>query len=204
MDPQVIPRRFIAIERTLMKTVAGIVVHQTDSSTEQATFSNYVKGGNGAHFLIAKDGKIYQTASLNHRTNHVGPIKARCIAEQKCQPAELIKLKKMLPTAMNRVEMKKAIPARYPSNQDSIGIEIVSKAALPAGVKMPPSFSKEQRDLFMGKNAVYETVNPAQQMSLQWLIDQLTASLHIPKTEIHRHPDVSRKNLTEASTAKWK
>ncbi|BFO57587.1 MULTISPECIES: hypothetical protein [Comamonadaceae] len=40
-------------------------------------------------------------------------------------------------------------------------------------------------------------------LSLQYLIDEITQTLTIPKTEIHRHPDVSHKNRTEAATAAW-
>ncbi|MDA8519222.1 hypothetical protein [Acidovorax sp. NCPPB 4044] len=35
------------------------------------------------------------------------------------------------------------------------------------------------------------------------VFDQLTQALAVPKAEIHRHPDVSYKNRTEASTAAW-
>lgn len=55
------------IERGLLKSVTGIIVHQTDSFTAEATLNSYLTAGNGAHFLIDKDGTIHQTASLHKK-----------------------------------------------------------------------------------------------------------------------------------------
>lgn len=104
----------------------------------------------------------------------------------------------------NRLEMVKSVPLRYPSNQDSVGIEIVGKASLPPGKPIPAGSSARQRENFIGDNAVYEPVTAAQQVALQWIIDFLRQNFHIPVAEVHRHPDVSWKNPTEASTARWK
>ncbi len=202
------PRRFNVIERTAMASVTGIIIHQTGSSDEQSVFSSYTRGGNGAHFLITKNGTIYQTASLNLRTNHVGPLKARCLAEHRCTAAEFKKSVKFSQASsverMNRIEMTKTVPARYPSNTDSIGIEIVGLASLPPGITMPTGLSKAQQDAFLGEKAVYESVTRSQNISLRWLVDELIDTLHVSSSEVHRHPDVSRKNTTEASTAVWR
>jgi N-acetylmuramoyl-L-alanine amidase len=120
-DPKVIARRFAAIERTPMKTVVGIIVHQTDSASEQATFSSYVQGGNGARFLIAKDGTIYQTASVQKRTSHVGPLRARCLAEHKCKPAAF-NISKFFPQPklverMNKIEMSQVRAGALPEQR---------------------------------------------------------------------------------------
>ena len=50
---------------------------------------------------------------------------------------------------------------------------------------------------------IYEQVNAAQNASLQWLVKELTETLNVSMQEIYRHPEIGRKNLTEASTAKW-
>lgn len=59
-------RRFQGIEKGSreLERIVGIIIHQTDSPTAQATLNAYNSGGNSAHFLIGKDGHIYQTASL--------------------------------------------------------------------------------------------------------------------------------------------
>lgn len=70
---------------------------------------------------------------------------------------------------------------------DSIVIEIVGKAY---GIK--------------GKTVEeYENVNPQQNASLKWLVSELLDSVDISASEVYRHPDVGRKNETEASTASW-
>lgn len=85
---------FSNIERGDMKKVVGLVVHQTGGITIQSTFDSYrQKGANGAHFLIDKEGKIYQTVSLFKKTNHVGMIQSRCYIEKTCP---LLSLRKSL------------------------------------------------------------------------------------------------------------
>ncbi len=68
---------------------------------------------------------------------------------------------------------------------------------------MPPNLNGQQQRAFMGNRAVYEPLTTLQQASLKYLIDGLTKALDIPAAEIHKHPEVSRKNVTEAATASW-
>jgi len=169
------------IEAGDLLIIHGIVVHQTDSSTAQSTLNGYrAPKSNGAHFLIDKDGTIYQTASLYKKTRHVGFIKSRCIAEKSCLPADLKKLKGKRPgLEIGRVEMMKPFPSRYPMNEDSIGIENVS--------------------LF--KNGAFEPLTRAQQTSLTWLMRELTQTLNINRAEIFRHSEVSWKQESEGASA---
>lgn len=52
------------------KILKYIILHRTvTENTEQAKIS--FKSGVGTHFLIGKDGKIYQTASLKKTTSHI-------------------------------------------------------------------------------------------------------------------------------------
>jgi N-acetyl-anhydromuramyl-L-alanine amidase AmpD len=178
-----------SIERGPMTHVRGIIVHQTGGPTAQATLNSYAAGGAGAHFLIDKDGAIYQTASVLKVTWHVGKLRARCLAENRCAPTEIQKLLGMSPTPRNRHEMKKQVPNRYPSNEDSIGIEVVGQA-FPLN---EPNADKR----------TYESVTEQENISLKWLVEELTMTLGVPMTEIFRHPVVSQKNVTEAGTAKW-
>ena len=78
---------------------------------------------------------------------------------------------------------------RFPSDQDSIGIELVGEA-----VAVDPKKPTEK---------TYVKVTDAQNTSLKWLVEQLEVTLCIPTTEVFRHPTVSRKNPSEASTAQW-
>ena len=81
-----------------------------------------MSGAAGAHFLIDKDGTIYQTARLTQKTWHVGRLQSRCVAELKCSAP-----KKWDPSGTHKSESSKSWPARYPSNEDSIGIELVGR-----------------------------------------------------------------------------
>lgn len=179
------------IERGEMQKINGIIVHQTGGATAQSALNSYkTPSANGAHFLIETDGKIYQTASLRKRTWHIGKIKSRCLLEKRCTPTELKALKKFNPEQENKREMLKKFPDRFPSNQDSIGIELVGEA-LPKSGNIPD------------EKKVYQIVTDEQNNSLQWLVAELSLTLAIPMSEVFRHPEVSRKNPTEASSARW-
>ncbi len=90
--------------------------------------------------------------------------------------------------AQNSYELKKAPPNRYPSNIDSIGIELVGKSFPPPSGRGEP---------------LYEAVTAKQNFNLRWLVRELTETLHLNAREVFRHPLVSRKTSTEAATARW-
>jgi len=173
---------FPAIERGRLDRVNGIVVHQTGGSTVRSTFFSYMdKGAYGAHFLIDKDGTIYQTASPHKVTHHVGLLKSRCLEQRSCPPIEMKKVSRMKSIPLSRHEYKKPWPERFPHNTDSIGIEIVGTH----------------------KDGVYEAVSEKQNNSVKWLINELTETFNVSLSEIYRHPEISYKVDTEASTARW-
>ncbi|MFZ4832436.1 peptidoglycan recognition protein family protein [Rouxiella sp. Mn2063] len=191
-DKRIVLKIFNTIERGKLDKVNGIVVHQTGSSTSKSTFNSYKnKSANGAHFLIDKDGTIYQTASLYRVTWHVGKSQSRCFIARKCEPTEFKSIFHLEQTSsgkgrVSKMEQRKSFPDRYPINIDSIGIEIVGAA---------PRVE--------GKPIIYEPVNDKQNASLKWLVKELAKTLAVPLTEVYRHPEIGRKNETEASTAQW-
>ena len=93
------------IERGPLTKVRGLIVHQTGGTTAKSSLGSYAKPkANGAHFLIDRDGKIYQTAWLFKQTWHVGSLRARCIAEYRCTKVELKSLRRFNPRAEHRNE----------------------------------------------------------------------------------------------------
>lgn len=180
------------IEKGEMKNVNGLIVHQTGGSSAKSALESYKAGKAGAHFLIDKDGTIYQTARVTQKCHHVGTLRSRCYEAKSCDADELKRIKGMLfkkgqvysgrVKALGKHEQGKATPDRYPSNEDSIGIEIVGGT---------------------GKDGTYEIVNNQQNASLKWLVATLVSLLSISADEVHRHPDVSYKQSSEASTASW-
>lgn len=190
---------FPLIERGKLESVNGIVVQQTNSPTAQGAFNSYShkrpdgSAPNGAHFMIDKDGQIYQTASLFRVTNHVGSLQSRCVVTQKCSPVELksanalekIKGNSQKAKAIHENEKAKPFPDRYPKNEDAIGIEIAGFATGPTD------------------HEIFEPVNYRQNASLRWLMKELVETFKVSMQEIYRHPAIGRKNPSEASTAKW-
>jgi len=173
---------FPKIEHGRLDRVNGIVVHQTDGPTANSTFWSYEKAGvHGAHFLIDKDGSIYQTASLHKVTYHIGKLKSPCLEKKTCSPIEIKKVSQINITDLSRHEIKKSWPERYPMNTDSIGIEIVGAS----------------------KNDIYEAVNDQQNTALKWLVAELCETFRVSLHEVYRHPELSYKLETEASTARW-
>ena len=190
IDPKVKQKRFKRIEHGKLTAIHAIVVHQTDAPTAQHTFNGYNAGGNGAHFLIAKNGDIYQTASLHMRCYHVGRlIKSKCLTLNKnnCSNPAMTKILTMSwrsrIKALDSHERAKSYPDRYPVNSDSVGIELVGKHL---------------------DDKSYETVTADQNVSLQWLVKELHSHFNTGNADVYKHPSVSYKNPGEASTAKWK
>ena len=191
VDPKVKLKRYLNLEHGPLAGVKAIVVHQTDSSTIAPILSAYSAATVGAHFLIDKNGQIYQTASINKRCYHVGKyLKSKCLTinPQKCDSQFVSKIASMKfterKTAINKHERAKDFPDRYPVNSDSIGIEMI-------GVHT--------------SETTYEAPTVQQNASLKWLVNSIhSLVVNISKDEVYRHPDLSYKNPGEASGAKWK
>ncbi|MGN8077990.1 peptidoglycan recognition protein family protein [Variovorax sp. 22077] len=182
--------------------ITGIVVHQTDADTSASSLNSYKRPkANGAHFLIDKDGTIYQTAAIYQRTNHVGPLQARCLVIPTCTLSDFPE--RVGATAMHRIEMRKAPANRYPSNMEAIGIEMVGRARLPEGFKPDSRQKRMSLERLRGDAGVFPTPTAAQNQALSWLVHVLQGSMHLAASEVFRHPDVSRKNITEAQGANW-
>lgn len=180
---------------------------------------------NGAHFLISKEGQVIQTASLNNQTQHVGNLRSKAIAEWACVQRQQVK---GTPEEINAKEMQKEIPDRYPSNSSSVGIEMVGlcnipnpiitatldclaqtelksfleiKGSLPAEISTT-NIDKSKEDKLKDIAGIYDRITDAQQVALDFLMEELSSTFDISWREIYRHPTVSSKNNTEASSAR--
>lgn len=188
--PRILQQRFTFIEHGDLERVRAIVIHQTDSATTDSTFNAYRSGGNGAHFLIARDGQIIQTASILKKCYHVGRlIRSRCLelGAASCKDASLAKAITLGWTArikeIDRIERQKDYPERFPVNSDSIGIEIVGRHI---------------------DDSAYEALSARQSEALLWLLDLLYEHLELGSADVFRHPEVSYKNPGEAASAQWR
>jgi N-acetyl-anhydromuramyl-L-alanine amidase AmpD len=180
------------IEKGAMLAVHALIVHQTGGDTAASAFASYSAGTNGAHFLIDKDGTIYQTAHVTQKCWHVGKIQSRCYKATACSADELKNIKAILfnqadsysarVKKLHDHEVEKSYPDRYPTNDDSIGIELVSKFTEKTG---------------------YEKVTEAQNTSLAWVVSTLDSLLNLSASDTYRHPEVGYKQPTEAESARW-
>lgn len=179
------------IQHGTMSRINGIVVHQTGGSTARSSLDSYLRpGASGAHFLIDKDGTVFQTASVYRVTHHVGHLKPRCRVEMSCTPAQTRALAgKRVGAGIGRVEAAKPWPDRYPGNADALGIEFVGAVA--------PKLGGGANDF------EYEGVTPAQQAAFYWLLPRLLAHFGVRATEVYRHPEVSWKQPSEAASVRW-
>jgi N-acetyl-anhydromuramyl-L-alanine amidase AmpD len=182
------------IEKGALTKVNALIIHQTGGSNAESSLSSYNSGANGAHFLIDKDGTIYQTARVNQKCWHVGNIRSRCNELKSCTADELKSVNALLFKKgaaysvrirdLSQHEGGKAYPDRYPTNEDSLGIEIVGAID--------------------SKSGEYETVSKEQNDSLKWLVSALRSVLTIGESDVFRHPDIAYKQPSEAKSANWK
>jgi RHS repeat-associated protein len=213
LSPRVRIQTFQSLEHGQINPIVGLVLHQTGAETSRATLNHYRTSQVGAQFLIAENGQLIQTAALDQVTWHVGRLKSRCLESGRfcalpIEPTtewiflldDFVGLTNAETAeqgghrALHRFEMGKVYPLRYPSNLDSIGIEIVGAARDPATGAAP----------FWSDRAVYDDLTNDQTESLRWLVHQLRRVFGLSDDDIFLHPDISRKNPTEAQSADWR
>lgn len=188
VDPRVVDKRVAALEHGAMTKVDAIVLHQTDSSTMNLEHAK--ASGIGAHFYIEKDGTIYQTARLDQSVYSVGKIRSRCDDNQSCSREEKTAIDALMSSAagygakvkvLNTREQTKAYPDQYPTNGDSVAIEVVGK--------------------FDPKTQRFERPTAEQTESLKWLTQTLGSHYGLDlQTDVYRHSDISYKQADEAQS----
>lgn len=165
------------LEHGAMESISGIVLHQTSSDYVIKTMAAYAfrPSGTGAHFLINPAGQIFQTARINKICWHVGRIRAYCVETHSCTPndeevfaqirKEVGNNKEEYEKRVNAWEQAKPATSRYPTNNDSIGIEVVGAA----------------------QRGVYGAPTGAQQESSKWLVRALLATLKVDRGRVFAH-----------------
>jgi N-acetyl-anhydromuramyl-L-alanine amidase AmpD len=191
IETKIIPN----LEHGTLSMVNAIVIHRTAAGTAESTLNAWKTKKSGAHFLIDKNGKIYQTAGLDKKCWHMGYVVAKCRLESSCtkKDGKVInsilhgkgkwsdKFKKVL-----QHERQKSYPDRYPMNSDSIGIELVG--------------------LYLGgktsDKGPFEKMTESQAFSFLWLITKLLEKYKLSfADDIYAHGEVARKKIYEGSDA---
>lgn len=198
MDRRIEPA-VTGLEKSAMRAYKGIIVHQTGDAA-RVPVANIIRywantRGSGTHFIIDRNGTVYQTASIKSQCWHVGKLRPRCKLPASQDPARPSpapscnypaygpSMTSAQRDAIASAEAARSVPARFPANADSIGIEVV-------GAAPPPGHS-------------YETASAAQNLSLKWLVQSLIRTFNIDPREVWRHPIVSYKEAEEAKTCQW-
>jgi N-acetyl-anhydromuramyl-L-alanine amidase AmpD len=190
-DKNVELKIYPSVQHGQMNKVAAIVLHRTDSSNANSTLQAYSKGKkSGAHFLIDKSGKIYQTAKMNQKCWHVGILQSRCQTEGDCSQQENKRVNSLIHQKglsfgrrarnLSRHEAKKKYPDRYPSNDDSIGIEVVGK--------------------FITTAKTFGEPTSHQFNSLRWLVELITTEYNLNiNNDVYSHGAIARKQPCEGA-----
>lgn len=180
-----------SLEHGALDKVRAIVLHRTAAPTASGTLAAYEQGNKvGAHFLIAQSGQIYQTASMDQRCWHVGILFSRCRKEGHCEPKELKTITALLHEQgasfahrvknVSRRETQKAYPLRYPTNDDSLGIEVVGR--------------------FLASSKTFAKPTVEQLQSLKWLVDTLVSHFGLSlNNDVYAHGAIARKEPAEGA-----
>ena len=180
IDPDITKKSIPALEKGPLKDINAVVMHRTEGSSAQGAFNSF-KTGTGTHFLIDKDGTIYQTASLNEHTQHVGKIRGRCMEEGNCSKEEKAFFDKTgwNPKAIHDHEKAKPYPERFPMNSDSVGIEVVGS--------------------YNAKTKTWDAPTPEQTASINKLVGMLQKEYGLNDKDVYKHDAISYKTQGEGA-----
>lgn len=175
-----------ALEKGSLIGPRAIVLHRTAGDSLASALS--AAGPSGTHFYVDKDGAVHQAASLHKKTYHVGSIKSKCRAEGTCPAKEdaLIASWGWAPRRIHNHEKVKAYGDRYPMNEDSVGIEVVSRCLTNCGRDEPD-------------NATWEAPTPEQAESISLLIRILKRVYDLGDADIYEHDRISYKKGGEGA-----
>ncbi|EAN4948270.1 N-acetylmuramoyl-L-alanine amidase [Salmonella enterica] len=167
------------LEHGKMDKINAILLHRTKSSSEDGTFESFRSKKEGTHFVVAKNGCLYQTASLFEWTPHIGKIKSRCQEEKTWSAEERKKIQGFGwdPKRLYVYELEKNYPDRYPYNEDSVGIEVVADHV----------------------DGSWEKATPEQRKSIAKIVDILMNIYELQKQDIYEHDKISYKTAGEGA-----
>lgn len=190
-DPGITRTAVARIEHGAMPQVNAIVLHRTASSTAAGTLDTWRTraAGTGAHFLIDTDGTIHQTVSVDRQAWHVGAIRSRGEVEGTITPGDqrevdaargkVAEWRGTAVRAVSRVESTRPYPERYPTNGDSVGIEVVGRYDAATKTWDPPT--------------------AAQTASIRKLVGTLQDNFGLTDHDVYQHDHISRKTPGEGA-----
>ncbi len=176
-----------ALEKRDLADPVAIILHRTDGASVQSAL-NSAGSGIGTHFYVDKDGTVYQTASLHKHTSHVGRIRSRCYEATSCPAIEMEQIRGFgwAPKRVHDHEKVKSYPTRYPLNEDSVGIETVSRCVRNCG---PNDKGTPE----------WETPTAEQTKSIANIITILQDAYSLADADVYAHDLISYKTAGEGA-----
>lgn len=190
-DPGITHTPIERISHSRMPQVNGIVLHRTESSTAASTLSTWRArdAGTGAHFLIDLDGTTHQTVSVDRQAWHVGAIRSRGEVDGVITAEDQRDLDRArngqaewrgpAVRAVSRVESTRPYPERYPTNADSVGIEVVGR--------------------YRPATETWDDPTPEQVVSIRLLMESLQRNFGLTDKDVYQHDAISRKTPGEGA-----
>jgi len=153
----------------------GIVTHSTVSQTYNQARNQYQQSGEGPHYTIGRDGKIYLNSNADDITYHVGTIKPRNPESYPTLPKEGsdARIRRLYLS-----ELRKPYPDRYVKNDDSVAIEFVRNYDNTNG---------------------WQDLTPRQRVSGRWLTDRLRKAYNLDGSQVFPHDVISYKTDGEGT-----
>jgi N-acetyl-anhydromuramyl-L-alanine amidase AmpD len=167
--------RINVLEKGPLTKVDAVILHRTGGTSVEGALRHAKSDQVGTHYYIAKDGTIYQTASLDKYTYNIGKIKSKCKEDPTtCTAIELQDARAVSGIKnLHDHEAKKAYPKRYPTNQDAVGIEVVAN--------------------YDPQTKTYEAATPEQLAAVHTLVEALKTEYGLSNADVYQHDKISYK-----------
>lgn len=174
------------LEHGKLSSIKAIVLHRTNSSTVKNIIGN---SSEGTHFWVEKDGTIYQAASLNKKTWHVG---SGLYSKEKDETGKGDYENTWPHKKRGTAELKKSYPNRYPINSDSVGIEVAGLWTKTSGKETTGKYKGELK----GK---WDNLTQKQEKSIICLCQALKKQYALSNDDIYAHDEIKPKTKGEGS-----
>jgi len=174
------------LEHGKISSIKAIVLHRTNSSSVKNIIGN---SSEGTHFWIEKDGTIYQAASLNKKTWHVG---SGLYSKEKDETGKGNYENTWPHKKRGAAELKKNYPNRYPINSDSVGIEVAGLWTKTSGKETTGKYKGELK----GK---WDDLTKEQEKSIVCICQALKKEYSLNNSDIYAHDEIKPKTKGEGS-----
>lgn len=174
------------LEHGKISSIKAVVLHRTNSSSVKNIIGN---SSEGTHFWVEKDGTIYQAASLNKKTWHVG----KGLYSKQKDETGIGNYENTWPhTKRGAEELNKNYPNRYPINSDSVGIEVAGLWTKTSGKETSGKYKGELK----GK---WDDLTKKQEEAVVCLCQMLKQHYSLSNSDIYAHDDIKPKTKGEGS-----